>query len=55
MKHFWTGLLALGGSRMYCTTTNTKDNISGIYPKPTFIIMRASAEQIAVVPWAGSL
>ena len=46
MKHFWTGLLALGVVGCTAPQQTQKDNISGIYPKLAFFIMRASAEQV---------
>ena len=36
MKHFWTGLLALGVVGCTAPQQTQKDNISGIYPKLAF-------------------
>ena len=55
MKHFFTGLLALG--LVGCTTSQhiQNDNISGIYPKLAFFNNEGECGTGAVVPWAGSL
>ena len=44
MKHFWTGLLALGVVGCTAPQQTQKDNISGIYPKLAFY--NNEAEQV---------
>ena len=55
MKHFWTGLLALGVVGCTAPQQTQKDNISGIYPKLAFYNNEGECGTGAVVPWAGSL
>ena len=55
MKHFWTGLLALGVVGCTAPQQTQKDNISGIYPKLAFYNNEGECGTGAVVPWPGSL
>ena len=51
MKHFWTGLLALGVVGCTAPQQTQKDNISGIYPKLAFYNNEGECGTGAVVPW----
>ena len=55
MKHFFTGLLALGLAGCTTSQSTSQDNISGIYPKLAFYNNEGECGTGAVVPWNGSL
>lgn len=55
MKHFLTGLIALGLAASATAQQTPKDQLSGIYPKLAFFNNEGECGTGAVVPWAGSL